>query len=46
MVARDARAEIRALAADGAIEWVQRGFEAADIDGHELVIAATDQLQA
>ncbi|UWZ84233.1 siroheme synthase CysG [Occallatibacter riparius] len=43
VVAPEARAEVRALASDSVIEWVQRGFEPADLDGHELVIAATDQ---
>jgi uroporphyrin-III C-methyltransferase / precorrin-2 dehydrogenase / sirohydrochlorin ferrochelatase len=43
VVAPVACAEVRDLAGEGVIEWVQRGFEAADLDGHELVIAATDQ---
>ena len=34
--------EIRQLAAEGKLEWVQRAFEAADLDGNFLVIAATD----
>jgi uroporphyrin-III C-methyltransferase / precorrin-2 dehydrogenase / sirohydrochlorin ferrochelatase len=45
VVAPRAHDEIRRLANDGAVEWIQRAFEAADIDGHELVIAATDQPQ-
>jgi uroporphyrin-III C-methyltransferase len=43
VIAPAAGAEIRALANDGALEWVQRAFEPADLDGYELVIAATDQ---
>jgi uroporphyrin-III C-methyltransferase/precorrin-2 dehydrogenase/sirohydrochlorin ferrochelatase len=45
VVAQAARAEVRALAGDGAIEWAQRPFEPGDLDGHELVIAATDQAE-
>jgi uroporphyrin-III C-methyltransferase/precorrin-2 dehydrogenase/sirohydrochlorin ferrochelatase len=43
VVAPRARAEIRTLAKDGAIEWIERPFDPADLDGHELVIAATDE---
>ena len=42
VVAPRARAEVRALAAEGKLEWVERGFEAADLDGNFIVIAATD----
>ena len=42
VVAPQARAEIRALAADGALEWIPRAFEPADLDGNFIVIAATD----
>ena len=42
VVAPEARAEVRELAADGKLEWVQREFEAADLDGNFIVIAATD----
>jgi uroporphyrin-III C-methyltransferase / precorrin-2 dehydrogenase / sirohydrochlorin ferrochelatase len=45
VVAPRAHDEILRFANDGAVEWIQRAFEAADIDGHELVIAATDQPQ-
>src|SRR6516225_3315660 len=45
VVAPAARAEVRALASDGRIEWERRAFEASDLDGHELVIAATDQAE-
>jgi uroporphyrin-III C-methyltransferase / precorrin-2 dehydrogenase / sirohydrochlorin ferrochelatase len=42
VVAPEARAEVRALAADGKLEFVQREFEPADLDGNFIVIAATD----
>ena len=42
VVAPEARAEVKELAAEGKIEWVQRKFEAADLDGNFIVIAATD----
>jgi uroporphyrin-III C-methyltransferase / precorrin-2 dehydrogenase / sirohydrochlorin ferrochelatase len=42
VVAPDARPEIRELALEGKLEWVQRAFEAADLDGSFLVITATD----
>ena len=42
VVAPRARAEVRALAAEGKLEWVERGFEAGDLDGNFIVIAATD----
>jgi uroporphyrin-III C-methyltransferase len=42
VVAPEARAEIRQLAAEGKLEWVERRFEAADLDGNFLVITATD----
>ena len=42
VVAPEARAEVKELAAEGKIEWVQREFEAADLDGNFIVIAATD----
>ena len=43
VVAPAGRAEVRRLADEGAIAWIQRAFETADLDGHELIIAATDQ---
>jgi uroporphyrin-III C-methyltransferase/precorrin-2 dehydrogenase/sirohydrochlorin ferrochelatase len=43
VIAPEAKAEVRALADDGAIEWLERAFDARDLDGFELVIAATDQ---
>ena len=42
VVAPEARPEIRALAADGALEWISRAFEPTDLDGNFIVIAATD----
>jgi len=42
VVAPEAREEVRALAQDGNVEWIHRGFEPADLDGFALVIAATD----
>jgi uroporphyrin-III C-methyltransferase/precorrin-2 dehydrogenase/sirohydrochlorin ferrochelatase len=42
VIAPEARAEVKELAAEGKIEWVQRKFEAADLDGNFIVIAATD----
>jgi uroporphyrin-III C-methyltransferase len=42
VVAPKARPEIRALAAAGKLEWVQRAFAPEDLDGNFVVIAATD----
>jgi uroporphyrin-III C-methyltransferase len=42
VVAPRARDEIRQLASDGTIEWVQRAFDPSDLDGSFLAIAATD----
>jgi uroporphyrin-III C-methyltransferase len=42
VVAPEARAEVRRLADEGKLEWVQRAFEPSDLDGNFLVIAATD----
>jgi uroporphyrin-III C-methyltransferase / precorrin-2 dehydrogenase / sirohydrochlorin ferrochelatase len=42
VVAPEARKEIRALADEGKLEWIQRAFEPADLDGNFIVIAATD----
>jgi len=42
VVAPHARPEVRQLAAEGKIEWVERRFELSDLDGNFLVIAATD----
>ncbi len=42
VVAPQARQEIRKLAADGKLEWVEREFQPSDLDGNFIVIAATD----
>ena len=42
VVAPDALPEVRQLAAEGKIEWIERRFELSDLDGNYLVIAATD----
>ncbi len=42
VVAPEARAEVRQLAAEGKLEWSARAFEPSDLDGFNLVIAATD----
>jgi uroporphyrin-III C-methyltransferase/precorrin-2 dehydrogenase/sirohydrochlorin ferrochelatase len=42
VVAPDARSEVRQLAVEGKLEWVQRSFDASDLDDNFLVIAATD----
>ncbi|MDQ2676576.1 MAG: bifunctional precorrin-2 dehydrogenase/sirohydrochlorin ferrochelatase [Actinomycetota bacterium] len=46
VVAPEACAEIRSLAAEGSIEWVERVYEPADLDGKFMVIAATDDSEA
>ena len=45
VVAPIARPEIQQLASDGRLEWMQRPFEIADLDGNFLVIAATNSAQ-
>ena len=42
VVAPEARPEVRRLAHEGKLEWVQRSFELSDLDDNLLVIAATD----
>ena len=42
VIAPEAKAEIRSLAAEGRIEWLPRAFEPSDIEGNFVVIAATD----
>ncbi len=42
VVAPEARPEIRALAAEGKLQWIHRPFELSDLDGNFVVIAATD----
>jgi uroporphyrin-III C-methyltransferase/precorrin-2 dehydrogenase/sirohydrochlorin ferrochelatase len=45
VVAPEARTEIQQLALDGKLEWVQRPFESADLEGNFLVITATDSAE-
>jgi len=42
VIAPEAGAEIRQLAAEGKLEWLERAFDVADIEGNFIVIAATD----
>lgn len=42
VVAPEAGPEIQQLAKEGKLEWIQRPFEANDVDGNFLVITATD----
>ncbi|KAA6461120.1 uroporphyrinogen-III C-methyltransferase [Acidobacteria bacterium AB60] len=42
VIAPQARDEMRALAAEGRLEWIPRAFEPSDLDGNFIVIAATD----
>jgi uroporphyrin-III C-methyltransferase/precorrin-2 dehydrogenase/sirohydrochlorin ferrochelatase len=42
VVAPNAKPEIRQLADDGKLEWIQRPYETADLEGNFVVIAATD----
>ena len=46
VIAPNARPEIQQLAAEGKLEWIQRAFEPADLDGNFLAIAATDAPEA
>jgi precorrin-2 dehydrogenase / sirohydrochlorin ferrochelatase len=41
VVAPDAEPQVRALAESGAVKWLQREYEAGDLDGCLLVVAAT-----
>jgi uroporphyrin-III C-methyltransferase/precorrin-2 dehydrogenase/sirohydrochlorin ferrochelatase len=43
VIAPEARAEIRALAESKQIEWAQREFVPGDLDGRQVVIAATNR---
>jgi uroporphyrin-III C-methyltransferase/precorrin-2 dehydrogenase/sirohydrochlorin ferrochelatase len=45
VIAPRARDEIRQLANEGTIEWIQRAFEPSDLDGSFLAIAATDSAE-
>jgi uroporphyrin-III C-methyltransferase/precorrin-2 dehydrogenase/sirohydrochlorin ferrochelatase len=42
VVAPNAHPEVRQLAIEGKLEWLERRFELTDLDGNFLVIAATD----
>ena len=42
VVAPEAQPEIRQLALEGKLEWVQRAFELTDLDGNFLVVTATN----
>lgn len=42
VVAPEARSEIKQLAFEGKLVWIERPFESADLDGQFLVITATD----
>jgi uroporphyrin-III C-methyltransferase/precorrin-2 dehydrogenase/sirohydrochlorin ferrochelatase len=42
VVAPEAHEEIRRLATEGKLEWLERSFEPSDVDGAFIVIAATD----
>jgi uroporphyrin-III C-methyltransferase/precorrin-2 dehydrogenase/sirohydrochlorin ferrochelatase len=42
VIAPYARTEIRRLAAEGKLEWIEREFKPSDLDGKFIVIAATD----
>jgi uroporphyrin-III C-methyltransferase/precorrin-2 dehydrogenase/sirohydrochlorin ferrochelatase len=42
VIAPEAVAEIRQLAIDRKLEWIQRSFEVADLEGYFLAIAATN----
>ncbi|HEY1903152.1 MAG TPA: siroheme synthase CysG [Terracidiphilus sp.] len=42
VIAPDAQHEIRQLAHEGKLEWIERRFQVADLDGNFLVVAAAD----
>ena len=43
VIAPEAKAEIQRLAQENRLEWIQRSFDPADLDGNFVVIAATDK---
>ena len=45
VVAPNAVPEVRQLAIEGRLEWIERPFEFSDLDGNFLVIAATDSAE-
>jgi len=42
LIAPEAEPELQALAAEGSIEWLRRGYEPGDLEATFIVIAATD----
>jgi uroporphyrin-III C-methyltransferase / precorrin-2 dehydrogenase / sirohydrochlorin ferrochelatase len=42
VVAPQAKPEVHRLASDGKLQWIEKTFDPSDLDGHDLVIAATD----
>jgi len=42
VIAPDARPEVRQLAREGKLEWIERRFDVSDLDGNFVAIAATD----
>jgi uroporphyrin-III C-methyltransferase/precorrin-2 dehydrogenase/sirohydrochlorin ferrochelatase len=42
VIAPQARPEVRQLATEGKLEWIEREFAPSDLDGNFIVIAATD----
>ena len=45
VIAPHAKDAVRQLARQGKLEWIERAFDPSDLDGHDLVIAATDSPQ-
>ena len=45
VIAPEARPEVRQLATEGRLRWLQRRFDIADLEGNFLVITATDSPQ-
>jgi len=46
VIAPDAKSEVRQLAVERKLEWIERPFDPSDLDGNYLVIAATDSPEA
>lgn len=44
VIAPEATVTLRQLAAEGRLEWLPRPYEAEDVRGHHLVLAATDDV--
>lgn len=42
VIAPQAKPEIRQFATEGKLEWIERPFQPGELEGHDLVIAATD----